>query len=84
MSGSYYFAIVAHNDNPIFEMDYVNTNKEIKVSSLFDSLASVSLKTTHLILERGPQTSQSVHSTCSPGSSRRTQMENVQHVFEIN
>lgn len=35
MSGSYYFAIVAHNDNPIFEMDYVNTNKEIKVGILF-------------------------------------------------
>lgn len=38
MLSSYYFAIVGTKDNPIFEMEFVSSNKEVKVSGVHQKI----------------------------------------------
>lgn len=36
MSSSYYFAIVGHSDNPIFEMEFINSKEQkVKHGNIF-------------------------------------------------
>lgn len=65
---SYYFSIVGHNDNPIFEQEFLNS-KEVKVrrKQLQIPQFIVIIKII-FFTERRSSTSQSVYSSCFIGS----------------
>lgn len=58
---TYYFVIVGHNDNPIFEKEFSTLNKEQRVSTF---ISTSFMFYTNCVTERGSQASQPVHSTC--------------------
>lgn len=68
---TYYFVIVGHNDNPIYEKEFSTVNKELRVSIAWRERWDRGFSTAlcfYSPTEGGSPTSQPVYSPCCPRS----------------
>lgn len=64
---TYYFVIVGHNDNPIYEKEFSTVNKELRVSRAREREGDRGFSTAlrfYSTAEGGSSTSQPVYSPC--------------------